>query len=148
MQKVTVTLAIEGVDPMSTDAESLLHDFVADHLTASGKPGYNVLLLDAKWDSTTIEYRAAQMSRILLDAKTLESQCYASKPSRREALEMGDQAKELEELCEDVMKNDVVKKSVDLTAMGNEIFRRCAAISEHVITIAHPSRKETQSNST
>lgn len=142
MQKVTLTLAVDGIDPTVSDVEALMQDLVADHLHISGKDGYRVLLLTAEWDQNTIEFHAAQMQAQLRAVKALETKCYASKPPRRQALEMNEEAKALEDACETLMKKDDVKKSVDLTTVGIEVIRRCTAISEHLITIAHPSRKE------
>lgn len=142
MQKVTLTLAVEGIDPTVADVEALMQDLVADHLQVSGEEGYKVLVLSAEWDTNTIEYSAALMHAQLRVVKALEAKCYASKPARRQALEMSEEAHALEKACEELMKKDDVKKSVDLSTVGIEVVRRCIAISEHLITIAHPSRKE------
>ena len=88
MQKVTVTIAIGGINPIEADIEAHMRDMIADHMAVNETEGYKVALMSAAWDETTHEYKAALIHNLAHRIDALGKRCYASKPARINAMQM------------------------------------------------------------
>lgn len=142
MQRVTIVVGIEGVDPSLTEVRALVNDMVRDHMEAQGNDDYRVVVLDAEWDEGTIEWKASQINALLRVTEEVTKKCYASKPAKLQAVEMIEQVNAIAEAIEELAKKDDVKKSVDLTMTCAEVKTKVIAIHDHLVGLAYPSRKE------
>jgi len=141
VQKVTVTIALGGIDPVEADVEAHMRDMIADHMAANETEGYEVHLIAAVWDETTYEYHAAQMHDLARKCEALAKKCYANKPARINAITMVEDSEGIAKDTEKLLEKSDVKNSVDLSTIGTAVLTKCAAIGEHLVATAFP-RKE------